>query len=98
MPAFPLLDSTSVLTKIRAGYSFREASALKEVEKTDVPILYIHGEGDTFVPTEMTEDLYRNTASDAELFLVPKANHGESFAMAEDKYKERSRSVSGAYD
>ena len=61
LPALPLLDSTSVLTKIRAGYSFREASALKEVEKTNVPILYIHGKGDTFVPTEMTEDLYRNT-------------------------------------
>ena len=53
LPAFPLLDSTSVLTKIRAGYSFREASALKEVEKTNVPILYIHGESDTFVPTEI---------------------------------------------
>lgn len=87
LPAFPLLDSTSVLTKIRAGYSFREASALNEVEKTNVPILYIHGEGDTFVPTEMAKDLYQHTSSDAELLLVPNANHGESFALAEDKYK-----------
>lgn len=86
LPAFPLLDSTSVLTKIRAGYSFREASALKEVEKTSVPILYIHGESDTFVPTELTKDLYRHTSSDAELYLVPNANHGESIALDEDKY------------
>jgi len=82
-----LLDSTSILTRIRAGYSFREASALKAVGKTSVPILYIHGEGDTFVPTELTKDLYRHTSSDAELFLVPKANHGESIALDEDKYK-----------
>jgi len=87
LPAFPLLDSTSVLTKIRAGYSFREASALKEVEKTSVPILYIHGESDTFVPTELTKDLYQHTSSDAELYLVPNANHGESIALDEDKYK-----------
>ena len=86
LPAFPLLDSTSVLTKIRAGYSFREASALKELEKTSVPILYIHGESDTFVPTELTKDLYRHTSSDAELYLVPNANHGESIALDEDKY------------
>lgn len=86
LPAFPLLDSTSVLTKIRAGYSFREASALKEVEKTSVPILYIHGESDTFVPTELTKDLYRHTSSDAELYLVPNAKHGESIALDEDKY------------
>jgi fermentation-respiration switch protein FrsA (DUF1100 family) len=89
LPAFPLLDSTSLLTKIRAGYSFREASAMTEVEKTDVPILYIHGEGDTFVPTEMAEELFQQTASHAELFLVPDANHGESYAIAGDAYLEK---------
>lgn len=87
LPAFPLLDSTSLLTKIRAGYSFRKASALNEVKKTNVPILYIHGESDTFVPTKMAEDLYRHTASDAELLLISDANHGESIALAEDQYK-----------
>lgn len=89
LPAFPLLDSTSLLTKIRAGYSFREASALKAVEKANIPILYIHGEGDTFVPTKLTKELYGHTKSDAELFLVPDANHGESFALAQDEYKIR---------
>ena len=87
LPAFPLLDSTSLLTKVRAGYSFRNASALTEVARTDVPILYIHGEADTFVPTKMAINLYQNTASDAELMLVPGANHGEAFALAEDEYK-----------
>lgn len=87
LPAFPLLDSTSLLTKVRAGYTFRNASALTEVERTKVPILYIHGEGDTFVPTKMAINLYQNTASDAELMLVPVANHGEAFALAEDEYK-----------
>ena len=89
LPAFPLLDSTSMLTKIRAGYSFRQASALNEVEKTDVPILYIHGEKDTFVPAEMAEELYQNTSSDKDIMLVPNANHGESFALAEDQYKHK---------
>lgn len=87
LPAFPLLDSTSALTKIRAGYSFREASALKEVKKTTVPILYIHGGSDTFVPTKLTKNLYQHTSSDAELMIVPNANHGESIALDEDKYK-----------
>ena len=87
LPAFPLLDSTSLLTKIRAGYSFRTASALTEVAKTDIPILYIHGEGDTFVPTENAKELYRNTSSNAELLLIPNANHGEAFALAQDEYK-----------
>lgn len=89
LPPFPFLDSTSLLTKIRAGYSFREASSLKQVEKAQAPILYIYGEDDTFVPTEMAEELYRHTASDKSLFLVPNANHGESFALTGEEYKQQ---------
>ncbi|MHA6259050.1 alpha/beta hydrolase [Sporosarcina sp. CAU 1771] len=87
LPAFPLLDSTSLLTKIRAGYSFREASTLRAVEKTNVPVLYIHGDSDTFVPTEMAKKLYMQTTSDKEILIIANANHGESFAMDEEKYK-----------
>lgn len=86
LPAFPLLDSTSLLTKIRAGYSFREASTLNKVEETEVPILYIHGKEDTFVPVEMAEELHRRTSSEAEILLVDEANHGESYALETDAY------------
>lgn len=89
LPAFPLLDSTSALTKMRAGYSFREADSLRSVEKTEVPIFYIHGEEDTFVPTQMTKELADTTKSEAELLLVPSANHGEAFVLAEDAYKRK---------
>lgn len=97
LPAFPLLDSTSLLTKIRAGYLFKEASALKEVGKTNVPILYVHGNADTFVPVAMAKELYEHTSSDAELYLVDGANHGESFAMQKDEYKNRVQDFLGNY-
>lgn len=89
LPAFPLLDSTSVVTKARAGYLFREASALKEVQRTDVPILYIHGKADTFVPVKNAIELYEKTSSSTELFLVDRANHGESYAKEPEAYKEK---------
>lgn len=89
LPAFPLLDSTSLVTKARAGYLFREASALKEVQHTDVPILYIHGKADTFVPVKNAIELYDNTSSSTELFLVDGANHGESYAKEPEAYKEK---------
>ncbi|MBO0993722.1 alpha/beta hydrolase [Bacillus sp. SD088] len=89
LPAFPILDSTSLVTKIKAGYWLREADAQKEVEVTDVPILYIHGKGDTFVPTKLAQELYESTNSEAELMLVDGANHGESFVLEKEVYKER---------
>lgn len=91
LPAFPLLDSTSALTKVRAGYSFKEASALNQVRKADIPIFYIHGMSDTFVPVSNAEELYNETPGDKEIFLVPNANHGEAYALAGDAYRVKLR-------
>lgn len=89
LPAFPLLDSTSLVTKLRAGYLFREASSLKEVRDTDIPILYIHGRADTFVPVKNAVELYEETSSKSELFIVDGANHGEAYALQPDEYKKK---------
>lgn len=88
LPAFPVLPSTSIMTKWKANYSLTEASALKQVDKAEVPVLYISGEADTFVPSEMTTDLYEATKSDAKLMTFPEANHGEASVMYKAEYLE----------
>ncbi|WP_303968881.1 alpha/beta hydrolase [Sporosarcina ureae] len=92
LPAFPLLDNMSLLTNARAGYSLKEADALSAVKRATVPILYIHGKADTFVPTEMAKELYEETKSDTALFLVDNANHGEAFVMDQEAYKMKVKS------
>lgn len=89
IPDIPVLPSTSIVTQLRAGYSLKEASALEQVKKADVPILYIHGEADTFVPTDMSQELYENTKSEAELMTIPNAGHGEGYVIAENKYIDK---------
>ena len=86
LPAVPILPTTGMVTNFRAGYTLKEASAMDQVSKTDIPILYIHGDGDTFVPTSMAKELYENTKSDAELVIFEGANHGESFVKDKAKY------------
>lgn len=88
LPSFPILPTMGVITNIGAGYTPKEASALNQVRKADVPILYIHGGADTFVPTEMTEKLYKETTTDSEVFIVPEANHGESIVLDREGYLE----------
>src|SRR5690625_149737 len=89
LPSFPLLPTTSLITQIRADYSFYEASAMKQVEKAEVPILYLHGGADTFVPTHMAMELYENTASEADIIIFDEASHGEAFVIYEEKYLEQ---------
>ncbi|REB08025.1 alpha/beta hydrolase [Sporosarcina sp. BI001-red] len=89
LPAFPLLDVTSVIAKIRAGYTLQEASAVAQVKKNKVPLLLIHGEADDLVPTEMATELYEAASGDNELWIVPDAGHTKAFDNITGEYEEK---------
>ncbi len=75
LPAFPILYVTSFLCKLRFGFSFKEVSALESVQKTKLPILFIHGDADTFVPFSYMEKLYQAAPSPKEKLIVEGARH-----------------------
>ncbi|MDR3173883.1 MAG: alpha/beta hydrolase [Treponema sp.] len=85
----PLIRALSRLTEKRAGYRFEEASALEQVKKSRTPILFIHGEADTFVPFEMCGRLYGACASEKELYTVPGAEHGLALDTDSGEYERR---------
>jgi fermentation-respiration switch protein FrsA (DUF1100 family) len=89
LPAFPIMQVTSAITKVRAGYSFTEASALKQVKKNKLPLFIIHGDQDELVPTEMAHSLYKAARSEKELWIVPGAGHTEAFTMSQEEYEKR---------
>lgn len=87
LPKFPLVQITSWITKLKAGYWFEEASSLEQVKKNQTPTLFIHGEDDDFVPTSMVYDLYEANASPKELYIVPGAKHAYAYVMNKGKYR-----------
>lgn len=50
LPSFPIIDASSIVTKIRAGYYFNDVDAKKGLANTKLYGLLIHGTEDTFVP------------------------------------------------
>jgi uncharacterized protein len=91
LPSFPLMDVTSMVTEVRAGFSFEEASALNQVKKkrNDLPLFIIHGEKDELVPSEMASRLYENTSGMKELWIIPDVGHTEGFLEEEEEYRLR---------
>ncbi|MEG9295491.1 alpha/beta hydrolase [Mangrovibacillus sp. Mu-81] len=91
LPSFPLMDITSMVTEIRAGFSFEEASALNQVQKkkSELPLFIIHGEKDELVPPEMAELLYEKTSGKKELWIIPDVGHTQGFLDEEEEYKRR---------
>ena len=60
------------------------ADALKNCK---VPVLFIHGTDDKFVPVTMTYENYKACASKKRLFVVPGADHGMSYLVDKDGYE-----------
>lgn len=86
LPSFPLMNTASLVAKIRAGYTFSEASAINQVKKTKVPILFIHGLEDTFVKTYMCNELYEACPTKKDIMIVDGADHGVSIYRDPEGY------------
>ena len=88
LPEFPLMYSTSLLCKIRNGWSFGEASAIDQIRKCKYPMLFIHGGSDTFVPTEMVNRLYEAKPGKKDMWIAEGAGHAESYLRHREEYVE----------
>lgn len=97
LPKSPLIQFTSFICKLRAGYFFSEASAVNQVRKNKLPILFIHGSEDKFVPTEMVYELNEAAQVEKLLLVVPEAAHGMSFWQDPAAYKAAVEEFLGKY-
>ena len=95
LPAFPLLHSTSLLCRLRYGWSFGQASALRQVSKCRYPMLFIHGDSDTFVPVRMVYPLYDAKPSPKTLWISPGAAHAQSYLQHKEEYVRQIREFLG---
>ncbi|MFC4321214.1 alpha/beta hydrolase [Litchfieldia salsa] len=86
LPEFPILNAANTITQLRAGYDLYEASAVNQVAKSKVPILFIHGDQDSFVPYEMLDEVYEAAKVEKERLVIPGAGHGEAAKVDPELY------------
>lgn len=87
LPAFPVIPAADFVNRKLAGYGMDECNAKREVAKAKIPILFIHGSKDTFVPVSMCHELYDNCASSKKKLIVEGAAHGESYFKDMEAYE-----------
>lgn len=86
MPAFPALYNVNFITILRAGYSLKKASSIKQIKKSKIPILFIHGDKDNFVPFYMLDRLYQAATCKKEKLVIKNAGHAEAQWIDPEKY------------
>ena len=89
LPAGLLTFSTSLVTYLRAGYSFMQASAVNPVAKSSTPTLFIHGGQDEIFPVEMCYELYEAATVTRDIMIVQEASHGYAMFADYEHYWER---------
>lgn len=71
--------------KIQVGS--KEVSTVKAMEHCKMPVLFIHGTNDKFVPIDMTYKNYEACNSHKRLLIVPGAEHAMSYAIEPQRYE-----------
>lgn len=92
LPSFPIMQIANQMVKKKAGYELDECNARREVKNAEIPILFIHGKCDTFVPCSMVYELYDACRTEKKLVVIDGAGHVESCYKNPEKYEEAIRS------
>lgn len=88
IPKFPLLYLMIPTVKLLCGFGLKEASTIDAVKKSKLPILFVHGLADDFVPHEMSVLAYNSRPENSRLVSVENATHGMSFVVDEERCKK----------
>jgi fermentation-respiration switch protein FrsA (DUF1100 family) len=88
IPKFPLLYLMIPAVRIIAGFGLKDESTATAVKRSKLPILYVHGVADDFVPHEMSVRAYNSRPENSRLVSVEGATHGMSYVVDEEKCKK----------
>lgn len=79
--AKPFLPLLNIYCKIFGKFSIFKADTVKAIKNCNIPILFIHGNDDNFVPCEMTKETFESANFESRLVLIDGAGHGLSFLV-----------------
>lgn len=88
LPPVPSLWVAEGFARVFGRFSLRQKDTRKILAMSRLPILMVHGVDDGFVPCEMTRQGYAACTGEKQVLLVEGADHGLSFLVDGNRYKE----------
>ncbi|MCH3905405.1 MAG: alpha/beta hydrolase [Lactobacillus sp.] len=84
-----VLSAANSACQRQAGFSLKQTDARAALRHNKLPILFIHGLSDHFVPASMSRKNYQADQGPKKLWLVPQAEHIQALNVTEDTYQQR---------
>ena len=78
--------------KVQKLYNFDldKVTPMEDILKSDVPILFIHGNSDDYVPCRMSEEMYKKRKNPKDdILIVEKADHLMAYDLEKEEYERK---------
>lgn len=72
--------------KLFGGFDLEEKTPLDALKRSRLPVIFFHGEGDDFVPCDMSREAYDACTSRKQLVTIPGAGHGLAYLADPETY------------
>lgn len=79
LPPALLYPMVRMAGKLFGGFDVEDASPIRAMAHCQVPVIFYHGEGDAFVPCQMSRENYAACVTPKRIYTVPGAEHGLSY-------------------
>ncbi|MCH5584621.1 alpha/beta hydrolase [Shimazuella sp. AN120528] len=88
-PTFIFYHTIGLLVKIFARFRLADVRPISAVANSDVPIFFIHGNRDHYIPAYMSKNLYEAKQRGLKrLYIAEGAGHGDAFRRNKKRYEE----------
>lgn len=97
--SYPMCEGPArQLARKKISVGIEDASCPEALSQCRVPVLFVHGTDDRFVPVEMTYENYKACAAPKRLLIVPGAEHGMSYLVDPHGYKDAVKAFWAEFD
>jgi len=88
IPSFLVIPISRLIIKLRTGVDIKTIKPAKTIKEIAVPVFFIHGQRDQYIPVVMTERMYKEKKKGKKgLLLVEQAEHANSYQTATEEYE-----------
>lgn len=87
-PVYPIIWFINFYSILFCGINFKKYNTKESIKKTEIPILFIHGTDDKFVPSKMSTENFEINKNN-EILLVEGAHHAGSYMKNPKIYEKK---------
>lgn len=88
IPSVPFLSWVNARIRSKAGFSLDQVSPIRAVRNSSLPVMFIHGTKDNYVPTRMSVEMYEAKKEHNRLLLIEGAAHANAYHINPEQYRK----------